>query len=352
MTKQNYIFLNIILIWAMVIGLGLIYKRDYLDQYSTQNNNLLNQNPVLTFSSSSSSISIPKYPLLITSDYVYDQNQNKILSFDKVQNSKNKFVFLGGFGNLKPLESIKKYNLIKFGNDYLSHDGNSLVIAPNGNFENSFKTELKKNIVEIRSFGDRFFITTFNKERCSIDINSNIDLKTCEFDLYSADSISNINLKLISSNKGFLGHYGFSNFIPTYADNSGYWIVSGFGDSCASSFDYLKYDYSGSYIEGFNKSALCGTLSFSRINNQFEKIETLYSSECPSRGIDTTECKPKYDKLKEVESQNIPKEMTYPFEVVNFQCGEYKFENDQYYFNNQKLNDSLPKGSYLGCKEK
>ncbi len=38
MSKQNYIFLNIILVAAILIGLSLIYKRDYMNQSNALNN--------------------------------------------------------------------------------------------------------------------------------------------------------------------------------------------------------------------------------------------------------------------------------------------------------------------------
>lgn len=334
---------------ALVIVVNAVFLslKDFSDK-TTSIKNLPTQSDTSRDTKSVESQSNVSYPLLVTNKHVYDQNQRKILSFDKVQNTKNKFVFLGGFGNLATLDSIKNFDLVKFGNDYVTHDGKNLIIAPKGDFEKSYKVDLKKDIVQLKSFDDRLFITVFDKEKCDLDINSKINLKTCKFDLYSSISPAPNNMTLIASRAGYLEFYGFANFIPSFAEDSGFWITSGFGDSCGSRINYFKYDYYGKFIDGFTVAKLCGEINFSNIDDTGKEVNIIYSSECDI--YSDNDCKLKNAKLEEISLKYIPNILINPVKD-NFECGKYSYKDGSHYFDNIQTNTTKPDGEFLGCVE-
>jgi hypothetical protein len=327
-----------------------------------------------TLEISESSLSdVPVYPFLITAQGVFDQTMKKVISFDKEQNSKSQFQFMGR--DLMSLDSLRNYSLTRLGNDYYTHDGKNLIIVSNGDFEKSSKVDLKKEILYLEAVGDKLFVIGYDQKKCPIK-EGGVDQNTCKFDLYYYDYENSKELKYLNSHFGLSVKNNRYN-VPEYVDQDSFWLTSGYGDACMSNSVFGKFNYEGDYLSGYSVDSNCGDVKLSRLTYSEYKAkdsyygtfrqpsETLYSAKCKFGPETDGNTDPNCEKIKidlqNLELQYIPKELViydrnppekyYTCEI--FKVNNFDGYNAKYYYKNVEIrqDQNTPYGEMLGCED-
>jgi hypothetical protein len=311
------------------------------------------------------------YPLLVTSRGVYDQSQKEVIHFGKDQNNKNQF-FLAGRDLITP-ESLKDYSLSRSGNDYYTHDGKNLIVVPNGNFTNIKKVDLNKDIVSIKAIDDKIFVNVNNQSLCPIENFGLVNI--CKFEMYYLDN-GNLN-NLIYLNSEFGRGINTPSQFPAFLDQSGYWMVTGYGDAGLNNSVYAKFSFAGNYLTGFNLTEGWGDAKLSKISFQEYKNRSpiegtiglnigteIFYKTCSYRQTGNgggSDCDNNLKELTEIGEKYIPKEiLNQNIDAIDiyYTCENYKIKSRnnysaEYFYKDSEMgkNGNGPSGKFLGCEE-